>query len=307
MDEIDYSLFVPNVHFEKIPICDLVSNQDYQRALSKDHILKTAENFDLYQINPAKVSRRDGLNYVFDGQHTIEVVALVSGSRETPVWCMVYDDMGYIKEADTFANQQKHVKRLSPYDVFNANIEAENSTQREILTLVNSYHLKITKAKDDCCIGAVGALEYIYNKFGIDVLDRTLRLIVMAWEGEADSLLSGMLKGVAIFLVAFGDQIHDELFTEKLGIVSPKEIIRTAKERRAGSKGYAEAIYIYYTKKMKYNRLPMTNIYLVGRGQKINQPIDEQPTGSDEPFDEPEQFLLDAAVTEKADAKADDE
>lgn len=117
MDEIDYSLFVPNVHFEKIPICDLVSNQDYQRALSKDHILKTAENFDLYQINPAKVSRRDGLNYVFDGQHTIEVVALVSGSRETPVWCMVYDDMGYIKEADTFANQQKHVKRLSPYDV----------------------------------------------------------------------------------------------------------------------------------------------------------------------------------------------
>lgn len=50
MDEIDYSLFVPNVHFEKIPICDLVSNQDYQRALSKDHILKTAENFDLYQI-----------------------------------------------------------------------------------------------------------------------------------------------------------------------------------------------------------------------------------------------------------------
>ena len=126
-------------------------------------------------------------------------------------------------------------------------------------------------------------------------------------EGESESLLSGMLKGVAIFIVAFGDQIHDELFKEKLGIVSPKEIIRTAKERLSGSKGFAEAIYIYYTKKMKYNRLPMTNIYLVGKGKKINQPIDEQPTGSDETFDESEQLSLDTAVTEEANAKADDE
>ena len=30
----DYSEFVPNVHFEQIPIKDLVSNQDYQRNLS---------------------------------------------------------------------------------------------------------------------------------------------------------------------------------------------------------------------------------------------------------------------------------
>lgn len=77
--------FVPNVHFEQIPIKNLVSNQEYQRNLSHSHILRAAENFDLYQINPVKVSRRDGINYVFNGQHTIEIVALVSGSRETPV------------------------------------------------------------------------------------------------------------------------------------------------------------------------------------------------------------------------------
>ena len=48
----DYSPFVPNVHFEKIPIKNLVSNQDYQRNLSQARIEKTAENFDLFQINP---------------------------------------------------------------------------------------------------------------------------------------------------------------------------------------------------------------------------------------------------------------
>ena len=38
----DNSAFVPNVHFEQIPIKNLVSNQDYQRNLSQKHIEKAA-------------------------------------------------------------------------------------------------------------------------------------------------------------------------------------------------------------------------------------------------------------------------
>ena len=118
--------FVPNVHFEQIRIKDLVSNQDYQRNISIGHVKKAAEHFDLYQINPVKVSRRDGINYVFNGQHTIEIVARVSGSRETPVWCMIYDDLVYKQEANIFAEQQTYVKPLLPYETFMANIEEGN-------------------------------------------------------------------------------------------------------------------------------------------------------------------------------------
>ena len=64
-DEKDYSRFVPNAHFELIPIKNLVSNQDYQRNLSIKHVERTSKNFDLNQINPVKVSRRNGVNYVF--------------------------------------------------------------------------------------------------------------------------------------------------------------------------------------------------------------------------------------------------
>lgn len=105
----DYNEFVPNVYFEKIPIKNLVSNQDYQRSLSDSHIIRAAENFDVFQINPVKVSRRNGINYVFNGQHTIEIVAMVSGSRETPVWCMIYDDLCYEHEALIFAEDRKSV------------------------------------------------------------------------------------------------------------------------------------------------------------------------------------------------------
>ena len=107
-EQTDLMQYVPKVHFEQIPIKNLVSNQEYQRNLSQHHVQRAAANFDLYQINPVKVSRRNGINYVFNGQHTIEIVALVSGSRETPVWCMVYDDLVYEHEADIFANQMKY-------------------------------------------------------------------------------------------------------------------------------------------------------------------------------------------------------
>lgn len=63
----DFSRFVPNVHFEQIPIKNLVSNQEYQRPLSQAQVEKAIEDFDLNQINPVKVSRRDGVNYVFNG------------------------------------------------------------------------------------------------------------------------------------------------------------------------------------------------------------------------------------------------
>ncbi len=247
----DYREFVPDVHFELIPIKRLVSNQDYQRNLSMQHIKKTADNFDLYQINPVKVSRRNGINYVFNGQHTIEIVALVSGSRDTPVWCMVYDDMDYKIEADVFANQQKFVKGLAPYEIFMANIEAENETQMAIKSLVESYGLTISKTKAPGMICAVSSLEFIYKKYGFHVLDRSIRLCVGAWEGETGSLSSGILKGIAILIAAFGDGLRDDVFKEKVGAYSSREISRLAKERKAGSMGFAEAMMIAYNRKVK--------------------------------------------------------
>ena len=243
--------FVPNVHFEKIPIKNLVSNQDYQRNLSRAHIEKAAENFDIFQINPVKVSRRNGINYVFNGQHTIEIVARVSGSRETPVWCMIYDDLSYSHEADIFANQMKFVKALQPYEVFMANIEAQNQDQLMIKDLVESFGLEIGTKRAPGIICAVSALESIYHKYGIHVLSRVLRLIIGAWEGDINSFSANVLNAVAKLVVVYKNQLNDEVFTEKCGAVSVKSLARIGKERRPGSMGFAEALVTEYNGKKK--------------------------------------------------------
>lgn len=276
----DFSSFIPNVHFEQIPIKNLVSNQEYQRNLSHAHVRRTVENFDLYQINPVKVSRRGGINYVFNGQHTIEIIANVSDSRETPVWCMIYDDLDYALEADIFANQQKYVKPLLPYEIFMANIEAGNDEQLIVKSLVESYGLFISSNKVPNGICAVATLMYIYQKLGFHVLNRTLRLSVGAWEGDSASMSACMLKGVAHLIVTFGDTLKDDIFKEKVGKYSTKEISRTANERNAGSIGYAEAMLLYYNKKMKFP-LNFTDLYK----SRLTAPDD-----TDMEFDETPQY-----------------
>lgn len=259
----DYNEFVPRVRFELIPIKNLVSNQDYQRSLSQTHILRAAEHFDPYQINPVKVSRRDGINYVFNGQHTIEIVAMVSGSRDTPVWCMIYDDLCYSHEADIFANQQRYVKSLNPHEVFVANVEAGNDDQLTIKRLVETYGLTITTKKAPNTICAVGALEGIFTKYGYHVLNRVLRLIVGSWEGDPNSFSANMLNAVAKLVVTYRDRLDEDIFKDKVGGQSVKQLGRVAKERRSGSMGYAEAMILAYNgkKKSMHHRLAMNKLY----------------------------------------------
>ena len=40
-------------------------------------------------------------------------------------------------------------------------------------------------------------------------------------------------------------------FKEKLGVISIKELTKTAKERKAGSIGFAEAMLLFYNKRLK--------------------------------------------------------
>lgn len=271
----DLLRYVPQVQYELIPIKNLVSNQDYQRNLSEHHVQRAAKHFDIYQINPVKVSRRDGINYVFNGQHTIEIVALVSGSRETPVWCMIYDDLIYTREADIFANQMKYTKSLAPYEIFMANIEAGNDTQLLIRDLVESYGLFVSGKSQPGGICAVATLERIYERYGFHILDRTIRLIVGTWEGVPQSFSANMLSGVARLVYCFGDTLKDSMFKDKLSRISVKEIARTARDRRNGSLGVSEALLLIYNKKNTKSALQFSKLYFP-KGNKPASPIETE-------------------------------
>ena len=75
-----------------------------------------------------------------------------------------------------------------------------------------------------------------------------------------NSLSANMLNGIARLVYTFGDALKDETFKEKVGEMSVKLLSRTAKERRPGSMGYAEAMLLAYNRKCKYT-LRMTKLH----------------------------------------------
>lgn len=131
--------------------------------MNERHVDEIVKDFDVRFLNVVKVSRRNGKNYVFDGQHTMEAVAQKSGARDTPVRCQVYCDLDYQDEAKIVADQDEHSKPLSGYEKWKAYIEAGDVKQREINELVQSFQLPISRSglKRGVCVRKRGRDKWV--------------------------------------------------------------------------------------------------------------------------------------------------
>ena len=87
-----------------------------------------------------------------------------------------------------------------------------------------------------------------------------------------------MLSGIARLISAYDTELIDEVFKEKLGERSVKEITRSAHERSIGSLGFAEAMLLFYNKKMKYPLDIMKLHNSKGRKPKVSLYPEEDDT-----------------------------
>lgn len=89
---------------ERIPISDLVYSSNIPTKLLSLPINSPIVDDDKMHIPPVVVYRREGINYIVNGQHTIDIVVSITGSRDTAIWCKVYEDVSFEREEDLFPN-----------------------------------------------------------------------------------------------------------------------------------------------------------------------------------------------------------
>ena len=245
LDEI-----MPPCEFQKIAIKYLAVDEKYQRKLSMVQVMKIVNNFDPFQVNPIKVNRRDGINYVFDGNHTKEALAILTNSRETHVQCMVFFDLDLRGEARVFAEQKNYVRNLTAFDLFKAGVTAQKNDLLVIKRLLDGYKLNVGKGCKDGTINAVSSLLYIHNKFGFEILERTLKLCISTWAGDPLALVSQTLRGVALMLSAYNAEVESKDFIERLSSKTPKAICGRSKDRGGGALGFALELLNEYNKRI---------------------------------------------------------
>lgn len=104
---------------------------------------------------------------------------------------------------------------------------------------------------------------------------RKMRRTLSAGALQPRSVPQDRLHAVSSFLNAYGDAVKDDVFKEKLGRISIKELSRTAKDRRSSSLGFAEALLIGYNKKCR-NPLPWDKLYTHKLPQKKTDEPEEE-------------------------------
>lgn len=93
-----------NGKLEKIPIKELVYNTklplDYLKLLAE----QSATECEKLHIQPVVIARRNGVNYIINGQHTVDIVVAVTGTRDTAVWCKVFENIHFECEEEIFGS-----------------------------------------------------------------------------------------------------------------------------------------------------------------------------------------------------------
>ena len=92
-----------------------------------------------------------------------------------------------------------------------------------IRDLVESFGMHLSNYKQVGSICAISTIENIYDKYGLQNLTRTLRLIIGTWEGDVNSFSSSMLSAVARVVFTYDTDLVDEIFN---GIFAVEDNIR---------------------------------------------------------------------------------
>lgn len=200
-------------HLRWVKVADLAVNDRAQREMRPGWAAQIATEFDPDRFTPPLVSRRDGKNFVVDGQHRVEAMRIL-GWADQEIQCWVYEGLTEQQEADLFL-WHNNTKQVRAFDKFVIGITADRPAEVDIDRIVRAQGLVIgDNGSGPGAIHAVGALRKVYAH-GPNVLARTLRIIVDSY-GD-DGLEGKVIEGIGMVCARYNGQLDDDEAVRKLG------------------------------------------------------------------------------------------
>lgn len=227
----------------------------YQRPVDVKRVEKIAANFNGDIFNEPKVSYRDGVYWVFDGQHSIVAWRKVFNGVDKPVYCKVFKGMTWLDECDAFITQNGFAKDPSVNEKLRAAYNSGDPGVRDMVEKANlcGYVVDFAVSKTPTRIVATSALMKAYTTLGPAAYFDLLTTIKMAWYGDMDAICSQIITGLTTFFKVYGGNFRVEELAKALAKVAPAKIVRDGKQYRGRSNTYSkEIVKAYNFKKTKY-------------------------------------------------------
>lgn len=217
---------------QPISTVDLHSGLPYQRPVRQRHVNKLVREWNPTYLTPIEVSLRDGKYNVVNGQHRVAAIRRIMGGKDTLVNCLVYTGMTYEQEAAMYYLLDKTTGHLKLANAVKALLES--GTDPELIDIKQ----RIERAGFTWALDKPSGVTYeikpvreiisAYQKLGGRTFSRMLGLMAGTWHGTQNSLKSGMISGMALFLKTHENELEDHEFIRRLSEIDPVEIIQLA-------------------------------------------------------------------------------
>ena len=97
-----------------------------------------------------------------------------------------------------------------------------------------------------------------FRQYGSDIYTEGLRAIAEAWDGDPDSLRSGIIQGMMRFIALYKDEYKYDRLVKRLATIYPMKLVRDADAMSgAASYRYMMQVLKLYNGCSKKNMLPV--------------------------------------------------
>lgn len=180
----------------------VIDRNVYQRKQYNDKITQIVTSWDERIANEPKVSLRDGVYHVFDGQHTILAREAMNDNNPVKILCKVYYGLSEKEEALLFAKQTGISSKPSAGERLRANLYGEDEEAKAFCRATEeaglSVDVKGTRHKKH--IACVSTALNAYRVLGKELYVEALSIIAEAWNGKPDSLRYEIVKAITEFV-----------------------------------------------------------------------------------------------------------
>lgn len=233
----------------------------YQRALDVKRVEKIAREFNGDTFNEPKVSYRDGVYWIFDGQQSTAAWRKIHNNEDKPLMCKVFKGMTWVDECDAFIRQNGLAKDPTTNDKLRA---AFNERRPDVVDMVEKatlcgFTVDFVISKTPTRIVAVSNLFRAYTTLGGDAYLDMLTAIKEAWYGDMDAVSAPIISGMTGFYKTYYGNFKRADLVQSLKRVTPAEIIRNGKLYTGRTGNYAREIVKAYNVKRRY-KLDATKI-----------------------------------------------
>lgn len=230
----------PTVYVDAIAVSDIFADHTYQRDLDTGRVTRMAKAYDPQLVGILEVAlRKDGRFAVIDGQHRWEMLktAHPAGPRAY-VACNVHTGLTVEQEAQLFYDIDKHRRRLTGWDRWNARRGAGEQVVLDIEATATAAGFSVEPRTTDGTIRCVGSMEKIVNLSGLQLLDSTLAVIVGAFGRTVDAVTGELVHGTALVLAYYGpDELDVKRLVSAMQSVAPRQVLARADALREVQKG----------------------------------------------------------------------